>query len=204
MIMKPTTFTMEAKTLLGVMKHFDFGLKSLPFWILYFSTLVRVLKCDVSNEDIIVPQQEDKEDKSFCAVGETKRICIPKDYMKYELPTEEGATDVWIGVDIKDIPKVNDIDFSITLNAYFIAKWFDERLEITLRNRTSRYNKQHHQSNHKQYDGLFEKDVNVLNLEPKISSTTSKVCMPTYKYFHNSYVTKWKRNDSIFYTFQGF
>ena len=178
---KAITFTMEAKKMLSVMKHFDYGMKLLLFWILYFSTLVRVLKCDVSTEDISVQQQneEEKDVKSFCAVGETKRICIPKDYMKYELPTEEGATDVWIGVDIKDIPKVNDKDFSITLNAYFIAKWFDERLEITLRNRTSRYNKQHHQSNHNQYDGLFEKDVNVVNLEPKISSTTSKVCSST-------------------------
>ena len=182
---KAITFTMEAKKMLSVMKHFEYGLKSLPFWILYFSTLVRVLKCDVSSEDIIVPQQEEKENKNFCAVGETKRICIPKDYMKYELPTEEGATDVWIGVDIKDIPKVNDKDFSITLNAYFIAKWFDERLEITLRNRTSRHNKQHHQSNNHQYDGLFEKDVNMVNLEPKMSSTTSKVCRITYKFSHN-------------------
>ena len=170
---------MEAKKMLSVMKHFEYGLKSLPFWILYFTTLVRVLKCDVSSEDIIVPQEEEKENKNFCAVGETKRICIPKDYMKYELPTEEGATDVWIGVDIKDIPKVDDKDFSITLNAYFIAKWFDERLEISLRNRTSRQNKHQNRPNHNQYDGMFEKDKNVMNFEPKLSSTTSKVCSQT-------------------------
>ena len=109
----------------------------------------------------------------------TNDICIPKDYMKYELPTEEGATDVWIGVDIKDIPKVDDKDFSITLNAYFIAKWFDERLEISLRNRTSRQNKHQNRPNHHQYDGMFEKDKNVMNFEPKLSSTTSKVCSQT-------------------------
>ena len=35
-----------------------------------------------------------------------------------------------IGVDIKDIPKVSDKDFAITLNAYFIVKWHDSRLIV--------------------------------------------------------------------------
>ena len=35
-----------------------------------------------------------------------------------------------IGVDIKDIPKVSDTDFTITLNAYFIVKWQDSRLVV--------------------------------------------------------------------------
>ena len=168
------------KTLHRFFGVLGYGLKSLPIWILYFSTLVKVLKCDVSSEDINVLQEKEDEVKGFCAVGETKRICIPKDYMKYELPTEEGATDVWIGVDIKDIPKVNDKDFSITLNAYFIAKWYDERLQITLRNRTSRSKAQPNHP-HQQYDGLFEKDNNVMNFEPRISSTTTKVCIKTFK-----------------------
>ena len=174
--------TMEAKPLFRVFKDIGCSLKSLLFWIFYFSTLIRVLKCDVSSEDINILQEkeEEKEVEGFCAAGESKRICIPKDYMKYELPTEEGATDVWIGVDIKDIPKVDDKDFSITLNAYFIAKWFDERLEISLRNRTSRQNKHQNRPNHHQYDGMFEKDKNVMNFEPKLSSTTSKVCSQTF------------------------
>ena len=36
-----------------------------------------------------------------------------------------------IGVDIKDIPKVSDQDFSITLNAYFNVKWRDPRLLVS-------------------------------------------------------------------------
>ena len=37
------------------------------------------------------------------------RICLPPDYMKFELP-EDGTTNVVsIGVDIKDIPKVSDL-----------------------------------------------------------------------------------------------
>ena len=50
--------------------------------------------------------------------------------MKFELPSSDEPTTVTIGVDIKDIPKVKDKDFSITLNAYFMAQWRDTRLEI--------------------------------------------------------------------------
>ena len=42
-----------------------------------------------------------------------------------------GPTFVTIGVDIKDIPKVSDQDFSITLNAYFNVKWRDPRLLVS-------------------------------------------------------------------------
>ena len=35
-----------------------------------------------------------------------------------------------VGVDIKDIPKIDDKDFSVTLNAFFVVQWTDERLII--------------------------------------------------------------------------
>ena len=37
---------------------------------------------------------------------EVMRICLPPDYMKFELPDDESSNIVSIGVDIKDIPKV--------------------------------------------------------------------------------------------------
>ena len=73
---------------------------------------------------------------TLCAEGEFTKICIPADYKKFELPTDDEATVVTINVDIKDIPKVKDKDFSITLNAYFIAEWRDVRLQIEKRNRS--------------------------------------------------------------------
>ena len=45
------------------------------------------------------------------------------------MPPDQPIT-VSIGVDIKDIPKVSDTDFTITLNAYFIVKWQDSRLVV--------------------------------------------------------------------------
>ena len=67
---------------------------------------------------------------TLCSAGQYTIICIPEDYMKFELPSTDAPTLVSIGVDIKDIPKVKDKDFSITINAYFIAKWRDVRLQI--------------------------------------------------------------------------
>jgi len=32
------------------------------------------------------------------------------------------------GIDIKDIPNVNDHDFSVTLNGFFLVRWTDSRL----------------------------------------------------------------------------
>ena len=58
-------------------------------------------------------------------------MCIPENYQKYDLPNMTGPTFVTIGVDIKDIPKVSDQDFSITLNAYFNVKWRDPRLLVS-------------------------------------------------------------------------
>jgi len=66
-----------------------------------------------------------------CASGGRQKICIPHNYQKYDLPTTKGPTFVTIGVDIKDIPKVSDQDFSITLNAYFNVKWRDPRLLVS-------------------------------------------------------------------------
>ena len=53
---------------------------------------------------------------------------------QFELPPVQPIT-VSIGVDIKDIPKVSDTDFAITLNAYFIVKWHDSRLIVEGRKR---------------------------------------------------------------------
>ena len=35
-----------------------------------------------------------------------------------------------MGIDIKDIPKIADKEFSVTLNAFFVVRWKDERLVI--------------------------------------------------------------------------
>jgi len=91
---------------------------------------------DGSSNKTMCPERVKKQN---CADGERTRICVPADYIKFELPEDERPTYVKVGVDIKDIPKVNDKDFSITMNAYFIVKWQDRRLIVEKRNRTSKH-----------------------------------------------------------------
>lgn len=62
-----------------------------------------------------------------CAKGDA--ICIPANYSKFDLPDEELTT-VNVGIDIKDIPKIDDKEFSITLNAFFVVRWTDARMII--------------------------------------------------------------------------
>ena len=62
---------------------------------------------------------------TICAKGNS--ICIPRDYSKFDLPNET-KTIVNVGIDIKDIPKIADKEFSVTLNAFFVVRCKDERL----------------------------------------------------------------------------
>jgi len=64
---------------------------------------------------------------TVCAKGNS--ICIPQNYSKFDLPNETQTT-VSVGIDIKDIPKIDDKEFSVTLNAFFLVRWTDTRLVI--------------------------------------------------------------------------
>ena len=82
------------------------------YFILFISSLVPLLGQSQSR---------------ICAKGNS--ICIPRDYSKFDLPNET-QTVVNVGIDIKDIPKIADKEFSVTLNAFFVARWKDKRLVI--------------------------------------------------------------------------
>ncbi|XP_040575659.1 glycine receptor subunit alpha-2 [Lepeophtheirus salmonis] len=84
-----------------------------------------------SNERVPLSDLVDSDDAfryaKVCAKGDA--ICIPRNYSKFDLPNET-QTVVNVGIDIKDIPKIDDKDFSITLNSFFVVRWKDERLII--------------------------------------------------------------------------
>ena len=63
--------------------------------------------------------------KSFVC---SKGFCISKNYSKYDLP--EAKTTVKLGIDVIDIPKIDDNDFTVTLVAFFNLLWTDSRLTI--------------------------------------------------------------------------
>ena len=54
---------------------------------------------------------------------------VSGNYSKFDLPNET-QTLVNVGIDIKDIPKIDDQEYSITLNAFFVVRWTDERMII--------------------------------------------------------------------------
>jgi hypothetical protein len=63
-----------------------------------------------------------------CAKGES--ICIPANYSKFDLPNEDETTQVSVGIDIKDIPNINDHEFSVTLNAFFVVRFVQANLFV--------------------------------------------------------------------------
>ena len=65
---------------------------------------------------------------SYCYQG----ICVPKDYVKFELPPE-SPTVVYIGIDIKDIPKVRVLNIFLFKFIYaFFLILFPNAKEILL------------------------------------------------------------------------
>ena len=67
------------------------------------------------------------EGSFICTSG--RSICIPKNYSKYDLP--ETKTKVSLGIDIMDIPNIDDNNFSVTFIAYLDIVWKDPRLIMT-------------------------------------------------------------------------
>ena len=67
----------------------------------------------------------------FCSIE--GMFCIPGNYSKFNPPLNppgEPPAEVQIGLDNFEILKIDDRDFTIEINAYFIVKWRDKRLEV--------------------------------------------------------------------------
>ena len=100
----------------------------ITFTLLYYFRILSwppfVVLCMAST---LSGEQKSNLQTTICAKGDS--ICIPKNYSKFDLP-DETLTNVSVGIDIKDIPKIDDKDFSVTLNAFFVVRWKDERLVI--------------------------------------------------------------------------
>ena len=91
------------------------------------STSVPAASTTITTEPTAFPDMSGLASK-VCAKGEA--ICIPSNYSKFDLPNETAQTIVNVGIDIKDIPKIDDKEFSITLNAFFVVRWTDKRMII--------------------------------------------------------------------------
>ena len=66
----------------------------------------------------------------MCSKGISKNICLPDDYSKFELPNPEGVNLIYVSIDIDEVLRINDKDYSITFATYFNVEWIERRLYI--------------------------------------------------------------------------
>ena len=66
-----------------------------------------------------------------CSEGNTKSICLPDNYSKFELPYTEQTNTIHISIDIDEVLRINDATYSITFSTYFNVEWKEKRLNIS-------------------------------------------------------------------------
>ena len=66
-----------------------------------------------------------------CSEGNTKSICLPDNYSKFELPYTEQTNPIQISIDIDEVLRINDATYSITFSTYFNVEWRERRLNIS-------------------------------------------------------------------------
>ena len=65
-----------------------------------------------------------------CDAGGNHLACLPKNYSKFELPVKQGINDIFVSIDIDEVLRINDKDYSITFSCYFNVKWPEKRLHL--------------------------------------------------------------------------
>ena len=51
-------------------------------------------------------------------------------YSKFELPITEGVNKIYVSIDIDEVLRINDKDYSITFATYFNVEWAERRLYV--------------------------------------------------------------------------
>lgn len=57
-----------------------------------------------------------------------QNACLPKDYSKFDLPNKRGGNKILVFIDISEVLRINDKDYSITFACYFNVKWQENRI----------------------------------------------------------------------------
>ena len=69
-------------------------------------------------------------DFQFQQSGISKNICLLDNYSKFELPITEGVNKIYVSIDIDEVLRINDKDYSITFATYFNVEWTEHRLFV--------------------------------------------------------------------------
>jgi len=62
-----------------------------------------------------------------------KHLCLPHDYNKFDLPFPNQVNPIDIGIDITDVLRINDKEYSVEFSSYFNVMWTEPRLHIPKR-----------------------------------------------------------------------
>ena len=82
-----------------------------------------------------------------CSAGISKSLCLPDNYSKFELPytgnlfltfpaliyfvsSAEQTNVIGVSIDIDEVLRINDKDYSITFSTYFNVEWRERRLNM--------------------------------------------------------------------------
>merc|ERR1719210_1892264 len=66
-----------------------------------------------------------------CEDGKRKLLCLPQEYSKFDLPHRNDFNEIEIGLEISDVLKIDDKDYSITFSLYFNVQWSEPRLNLS-------------------------------------------------------------------------
>ena len=65
-----------------------------------------------------------------CNTGKDLPACLPKEYSKFELPIKRGGNVIRVTIDISEVLRINDKDYSITFACYFNVQWKEGRIHL--------------------------------------------------------------------------
>ena len=54
--------------------------------------------------------------------------CLPKEYSKFDLPQKTNTNKIRVTIDISEVLRINDKDYSITFACYFNVQWQESRI----------------------------------------------------------------------------
>lgn len=66
-----------------------------------------------------------------CQDVKKKILCLPLEYSKFDLPYRNDHNLIDIGIEISDVLKIDDKDYSITFSLYFNVQWSEPRLNLS-------------------------------------------------------------------------
>ncbi|XP_071746375.1 acetylcholine-gated chloride channel subunit acc-3 isoform X2 [Lepeophtheirus salmonis] len=80
---------------------------------------------------ILVTRTRARVTEHSCSSSQSLKLCLPTNYSKFELPIPNSVNLVEIGIDIGEVLRINDKEYSVTFSSYFNVLWKEPRLQYS-------------------------------------------------------------------------